>query len=837
LNLLRQVITTSDNSGNDVTNVFDNQGLLVSSANSAGLLLTNTYDVLDRITNSVDVNNVSIGTTYDNLNRVLTRKYPDNGIESFGYTPNYSAATSFTNQITNIVLYAYDLLNRKTNEICAGVTTNGYVFDGPGDLLKLSDGNQNTTTWIYDQYGRVTNKLDAASNLIFKYQYDSDNRLTNRWTPAKGATSYAYDGVGNLTNVSYPVSPAIHLNYDALNRLTGMVDAVGTTVYGYDQVGQLLSEGGLWPNDTVSCNYANRLRTGMSIQAPNASPWSQVYGYDNARRLTTLCSPVGSFGYAYDPSKLQRVDQLTLPNGADITNTYDSVARMLSTKLVNSSSTVLDSYTYVYNQAGQRTSVTRTAGDAVNYSYDNEGELKTAVGKEVGGTTNRWQEQFGYAYDGAGNLYQRTNYSLLQSFGVNNLNELTTLTNAGQLTVAGSTTSPATNVTVNSLASVLYADRSFASTNQSWLSGNNTYTAIAKDVYGRSSTNSSTVSLQTTNRFNYDTNGNLLSDGSRNFAYDDENELISVWVANNWSNNFLYDGKMRRRIERDYSWAGSSWAETNEVRFIYDGNVVVQERDANNLPKVTYTRGNDLSGTLQGAGGIGGLLARSDNTQMIIGSSSAHAYYHADGNGNVTMLINKLQLVEAKYLYDPFGNTLSLSGPLASANTYRFSSKEWNANSGLYYYLYRFYDPNLQRWLNQDPIEEEGGLNLYGYVANNPISLTDPLGLDPGYGNPVSGPNGPVGPSTPYAPKVPSNCPNDAHPCRQCFIDFALGKANDYGKDKIADPIWKILYRNTTRLGKKWIKKGIPYYGEYSMAKDLYDLGDCLTKCNGQHAN
>jgi RHS repeat-associated protein len=213
---------------------------------------------------------------------------------------------------------------------------------------------------------------------------------------------------------------------------------------------------------------------------------------------------------------------------------------------------------------------------------------------------------------------------------------------------------------------------------------------------------------------------------------------------------------MRRRIERDYNWTGSTWAKTNEVHFIYDGNVVIQERDANNLPKVTYTRGNDLSGTLQGAGGIGGLLARSDNTQMAIGSSSAHTYYHSDGNGNVTMLINNLQLVQAKYLYDPFGNTLSMSGPLASANVYRFSSKEWNASSGLYYYLYRFYDPNLQRWLNRDPLgdvtlvqflypkqvgvfsqdrhmipprEELSEPNLYMFVANSPVSGTDPFGL------------------------------------------------------------------------------------------------------------
>ena len=86
---------------------------------------------------------------------------------------------------------------------------------------------------------------------------------------------------------------------------------------------------------------------------------------------------------------------------------------------------------YAYNLAGQRTAETNTAGDFRNYTYDNEGELKSAIGKEAGGTTNRWQEQLGYAYDAAGNLNYRTNNGLLGAFSVNNLNELTMVTNGG----------------------------------------------------------------------------------------------------------------------------------------------------------------------------------------------------------------------------------------------------------------------------------------------------------------------------------------------------------------------------------------------------------------------
>jgi purine-binding chemotaxis protein CheW len=88
-----------------------------------------------------------------------------------------------------------------------------------------------------------------------------------------------------------------------------------------------------------------------------------------------------------------------------------------------------------------------------------------------------------------------------------------------------------------------------------------------------------------------------------------------------------------------------------------------------------------------------------------------------------------LGMAKVKYTYDPFGNILTMSGPLALTNTYRFSSKEWNDRSGLYYYGYRFYDPNLQRWLNRDPIGEIGGENLFTAMRNSPLTYIDCFGL------------------------------------------------------------------------------------------------------------
>ena len=124
---------------------------------------------------------------------------------------------------------------------------------------------------------------------------------------------------------------------------------------------------------------------------------------------------------------------------------------------------------------------------------------------------------------------------------------------------------------------------------------------------------------------------------------------------------------------------GGSWTQTSETRYVYDGRRVIQERDGNNTPTVSYTRGLDLSGTLGGAGGIGGLIARTDNL------ANTHALYHADGNGNITALIDNTAnptAMAASYGYGPFGNIVSQSGSLASANVYRFSSKEFIANPG-----------------------------------------------------------------------------------------------------------------------------------------------------------
>jgi RHS repeat-associated protein len=231
----------------------------------------------------------------------------------------------------------------------------------------------------------------------------------------------------------------------------------------------------------------------------------------------------------------------------------------------------------------------------------------------------------------------------------------------------------------------------------------------------------------------YDLNGNRtgkLQSGSVFYAYDDENQLISAMTdtagtgtANRWKTEWTYDARGRARTRLDYNWT-TTWNLQATTRYLYDGRRVIQERNSSNLPLVSYVRGLDLSGSLEGAGGIGGLLARVAHSGAN-GATLTPAYYHADGNGNITKLIDAAQISVADYKYDPFGRTITSSGTLASANVYQFSSKELMTKSGFYYYGFRFYDPDTGRWLNRNRLGERRGLNLYGFVGNDGIDKVD----------------------------------------------------------------------------------------------------------------
>jgi RHS repeat-associated protein len=236
--------------------------------------------------------------------------------------------------------------------------------------------------------------------------------------------------------------------------------------------------------------------------------------------------------------------------------------------------------------------------------------------------------------------------------------------------------------------------------------------------------------------------GNLTQDGRWHDTWDAENRLVKLAAGTGAgpqiSLQFDYDHqgrRIRQRVWNNPTWSGNP---TNDVRYVYDGwNLLASLNPASAVPQA-YLWGLDLSGTMQGAGGVGGLLAITDASQ----GSHFCAY---DGNGNVTALVKADGAgLSAQYEYGPFGELLRATGPMAKANPFRFSTKYQDDESDYLYYGYRYYDPSTGRWPNRDPLGEAGfellrggkpnavgsGVNLYLFVENNPITEFDPLGLD-----------------------------------------------------------------------------------------------------------
>jgi len=232
----------------------------------------------------------------------------------------------------------------------------------------------------------------------------------------------------------------------------------------------------------------------------------------------------------------------------------------------------------------------------------------------------------------------------------------------------------------------------------------------AYDEIGNSATYTAN-NLNQYSQFQYDLDGNILSDGVHMFTYDSVGRLKTVssngvlFVTNH------YDAKSRR-VKKVTPEAATT--------FFYDDWNLIEERIAytnGTTSTIKYYWGKDLSGELQGAGGVAGLLYQSVDDAIYIPC--------CDNKGNITKYVDSIGNIVASYTYDAFGKLISKSGALADLFRHRFSTKYIDVETGLYYYGYRFYHPILMRWLNRDPIEEDGGVNLYGFCGNDPVSRYD----------------------------------------------------------------------------------------------------------------
>jgi RHS repeat-associated protein len=731
----------SNNLLSQTTFGYDEHGRQKLTTNTRNGTSTNSYDALDRIVASATPAPASgqasqrTGYRYDVMGRMVTVTNADNTLLYNEYTAQGSRSKIYGSR-TYPVEYTYDYAGRmKTMK-----TWQDYA------------GNSGTalTTWNYDgNRGFMTNKVYADGKGP-GYSYSPGGRLQQRvW--ARGITTTYHNNIaGDLSGVSYSDStPGVTNLFDRLGRKTSVGDAAGEHAFLFDERGLVLSETnvtGLLSGLAVTNAYdlwGRRTALGLSSDTTTLVK----YGYDGASRLSSVTNGVQTIHYsriANSPLISQIEFKQSGTTRMTTTKSFDYLNRLtLITNAASASGSENPAFAYANNSANQRTSITNADGSRWVYSYDALGQVTSGRKYWSDGTPVAGQ-QFDYAYDDIGN--RRTadaggdvsgTHLRRQTYAANSLNQYTSRTVPGRLDVQGTATNIAT-VTVNHSAAARKGSyyRGEVSVLNSSSAVWQPVTNIAVLASGTNDYVTNTVGHafipKTPETFGYDADGNMTNDGRWALTWDAENRLTkmeSLPGAPAGSSNrlsFVYDHQGRRVSKAVQAFVSGTWSITLSNRFLYDGWNLVAELNATNKAVMNgYVWGLDLSGSLQGAGGVGGLLA------LTVTNSGSH-FAGFDGNGNVAVLVSASGgTVSANYEYDPFGRVLRSSGALVAMNPFRFSTKYTDGESGFNYYGYRYYNAETGRWPNRDPLGRKGGNNIYAFVNNYTPGSIDMLGLKP----------------------------------------------------------------------------------------------------------
>jgi RHS repeat-associated protein len=615
-----------------------------------------------------------------------------------------------------------------------------------------ADGGRN---FFFDPYGRVfyTERRPSVTSAWLSETWfgfnDFGDVAEHDAFIASGSTyaitSYAFDAFGHETVRVDALGNAVTNAYDALGWRVATSGATYPVTHGFDTAGRMKAlsttrDGGTWDTtrwfyDHTTSMLTNKAYADNSVvtytHTPDGKPlrttWARgewrehTYNADGLLAATAYSDATPAVTLAYDALQC-----LASASNAVASYAYTSDMLGAATNEIASVGTNSHRLARQFDRFHRLLSMA-IDGNPVFYGYDDENRLSIV-------SNDAFTVAYAYTPDGwdAGYSVTLTNGTILSRAVTRDPHRrglVKTITNA----VDGVPVNPLAynydllnRVTSRNSDAFGYNARSEVSSaiiapnhtnhyeydnigNNLWMSLNtatNLYTSNPLNQY-------TNIANGATFEPVYDLDGNMTWDGRFSYTWDMENRLVAAYSNDLCVVSNAYDHLSRRVLKV-----------TPEAThtYLYDGWNLVQETISTASGTTTnhYVWGKDLSGTLQGAGGVGGLLA------VQLGGAWYFPFY--ENNGNVLAYADETGTIVAEYLYDAFGRTIEATGHLADIFRYRFSTKYYDCETGLYYYGYRFYAPEFMRWINRDPIEEDGGLNLYGYVANNPIIYIDPFG-------------------------------------------------------------------------------------------------------------
>jgi RHS repeat-associated protein len=722
-----RIIKVTDSAGRFVSYGYDANKDLTTYTDTELKTWSYGYDVNHRITTFKNPLLTTITTNeYDSMGRVNKQTFPRQSGTAAVHNFYFSGYRNIEETGGGSTIYYFDEQGRNIKVEDALSNKSTKVYDGQNHVIQTTDPGQNSTTFQYDGNQNLTKVTNALGKEV-KYTYDSQfhltdtidplnhgthfdydpehhptvtkscnytgttcipvtagdgkeikssamyytNGLTETTTDAKGTVAtLTYDAYGNPDTTKVGSHAAVDFTYDPIGRMTGLTDQVSsTTSFVYDKRNLLTKKTDPLLKDTIlTYDNAGRLAT-----RKDRNNQTITYSYTPTDKLDTITYPDASTVHlTYD-----QYDQLTGMQEA-IGNSiygYDAVGRLISQTDANGFAVA-----YGYDAAGNLTSITYPGNKTVSYTYDALNRLKTVK-------INWLNQTATYYYDDAGRLDYLVNFNgTITDYSYDNANRLAALDNK-----------KSDNTTI--LAS--YSFTLDAKGNRTNVVQNEPLTSTPNTANVSYTYNTKKNRLLTAgaDSFGYDNEGQLATKASATYTFDLEHRLKSIAGTT----TFYYDGS-GKRVKAVRGGA--------ETRYVYDaGGNLLAEADANNIITKYYIHGL-------------GLIA------MVTPANAVYTY-HFNAVGSTIAMTDSSQAMVNKYSYDPFGNVLNQQEGISQPFKFIGEFGVMTEPNGFYYMRARYYDPQVGRFVSEDPIGFDGGdVNLMVYVSNNPILMIDPFGLE-----------------------------------------------------------------------------------------------------------
>ncbi|CAK8725437.1 hypothetical protein KKHLCK_16720 [Candidatus Electrothrix laxa] len=674
--------------GNSREMSYDAAGRLTAVTDSEGNTTTFNHDLpcsgSCRSSSITDPLGNTVIMAYDSRGNLLTLLDAKGNESSFEYDANGNMVRA-VNALGQTTEYKYDGEDRLVRLIDAEGNSSSLSYDAKGRMVSLTDPLGNTRTLTYDNTRNLTAVQDAYGRVIQSLSYDSRDNLIGITDILGNSSDLAYDELNRLQQSTDPLGRVVQMNYDALDRLVSTVNPLGgTTEQSFDEDGRLIDITDPTGNKTTFAYDNNSRRisetsaAGSTVQysytardlldkLTNGRGQERQFSYDALGRITTMSDPDGTVSYTYDANS--NVLTVSDTNGT-ITREYDALDRV--NKYTDSQGNVMQ---YVYDAVGNLSSLTYPDDKKVEYDYDAADRLVS-----VTDWNNRTTS---YAYDKEGRLTETTR--------PNGSTVTRTYSDAGQLTQQ-----------VDAKADgevIIQYDFSYDTVGnivEETATPTQEQVAISPAVmtYGSGNQLASYNGLAV----EHDADGNMvqgpLNGEVASFVFDSRNRLTQVG-----STVYTYDVENQRIAVAD----GDA-----KTQYVVNPNaslsqVLIREDQAGE--KIYYVYGI-------------GLIGQEKN--------GAYRSFHYDFRGSTVAMTDEVGKITHQYAYTAYGKVDVVQEE--DFNPFRYVGQYgvMYEGNGLYYMRARYYQPEIRRFLGEDPIWNK---NLFAYVENNPVVGIDPSGL------------------------------------------------------------------------------------------------------------